>query len=540
MKTNFLAQASLEAFTKANLNDVISCENQEISDWAKTVASVFDSPNPKDQPDLLMMRSILVSEGMNLNDDIFLRQELMNARSTGAHKPVNLEHQDENIVGHMLKTYAVNKNGRIIEGDMLPNEPIDVINEAVVYSYIFPQLSRDIEDMASTNDLFVSVEAWFDSYDYAVGNKIIERNENTSPILDAVLRINGGEGTFRGNKVGRVLRNIRFGGVGIVATPANPESLILEVAETKNPESKSVESPEAVIASSIIGDIPEQEEIFCLTEQNSDVKEGNKMDKKTEKCCNNYENSSTLDAIFNVVDNVKSMLTSAEAELLNVDDQIVVLGQRSKVYARKQSLASLGLSVDQIINREERVIAMSDEQFNEYSEDLQDLVQANENSSEENGAEESSVSDSNTSEIDTVETEEVATEEAAEVVETEQPEAAVEVEAVEEVSPEAPEVAEVEVVEEVVSEDAAPEVVIEEEVAVEAPSVEVEVEAEVAPVVETVVEEEVTDEEVEVNLDSIEPLTPEISFPSADQDVNSFDKQIHDAIVDIFNQRKKR
>jgi hypothetical protein len=614
MKTTFHAKASISSFTKSDLSDAVSCENQEIAEWAKSVASVFDSAKPEDQPDLLMMRSILVSEGMNLNDDIFLRSELMNARSTGAHKPVNLEHQDENIVGHMLKTYAVNKNGELIEGDSA-SEPVDIVNEAVIYSYIFPQLARDVEDMASTNDLFVSVEAWFDNYDYAVGGKIVERNENTAPILDEYLRMNGGEGTFRGQKVGRVLRNIRFGGVGIVATPANPESLILEVAETVNPEAKAVENPEAVIASNILGDLdlvqsyhhdeeeknesghmnpmfyrnPEdgkvlyplfmqeweavetdinnggtgefhthtinvdgEDKVFYMPETGSEMS-GDEAPEGMKEIMANYHkkeekvtNSNDLHAILKVVDNVETMLQSAEASLVDLDSQIVVLGQDSKAYARKQSLASLGLSQDQILNRAERVIAMSDEQFEEYSEDLKDLVKADENSSEVVSEETVETVETETPEVEAVETTEEVIEETAEVVEAEQPEATPEVEAVEEVSPEATETVETPEVEEVVSEDNAPEAEapVVEEVAEEAPVVdetaEVETVVEEAPAAPAVVEDEVSEEEVAVDLDSIEPVTPEINFPSADQESNTFEKQIHDAIVNIFNQKKKR
>lgn len=607
MKTNFLAQASLSAFTKANLNEVISCQNEEISDWAKTVATVFDSSNPKDQPDLLMMRSILVSEGMNLNDDIFLRSELMNARSTGAHKPINLEHQDENIVGHMLNTYAVTKTGQVIEGNSLPNEPVDIVNEGVVYSYIFPQLARDIEDMAAVNELFVSVEAWFDDYDYSVGGRIVERNERTSPILEEVLRMNGGEGYFKGNKVGRVLRNIIFGGVGIVAVPANPESLILEVAQTVNPEAKEISSPEAVLASCIIGKlscsdhkdeekgeyghmnpmyveddkgnfiyplfnteweavetdinnggtgtfhshvltIENEEKVFFMPDSGSEMS-GNeapegmkKMELNNMKNQKNNANSYDLSAIFMVVNNVELMLQNAEAGLTDLDDQIVVLGQGSRAYARKQSLASLGLNEDQIQNRAERVIAMSDKQFNDYEEDLQDLVQASDESSEVNAEEETvDAVETEAQEVEAVEASEEANEEVSEVVETEQTDAAPEVEIVEEVSPEASEVVETEEVVEVVAENDAPEVDTIEEVVVEEVAVEQAAPlAEEAPVVETVVEVDTDSEEVEVDLDLIEPVTPEISFPSADQKGNTFQEQIHNAIVDIFNQKKKR
>src|SRR5690606_38589211 len=66
---------------------------------------------------------------------------------------------------------------------------------------------------------------WFSGFDYRVGNRIIARNDETV-FLDKYLRANGGAGVFNGQEVGRVLRNIAFGGVGIVSRPANKDSVI--------------------------------------------------------------------------------------------------------------------------------------------------------------------------------------------------------------------------------------------------------------------------------------------------------------------------
>jgi len=69
-KTTFVAKASVTDFLQSDLSSVVSCSDLELSDWAKSVASVFNSADPQSQPDLLMMRSILVSEGMNLNTNV--------------------------------------------------------------------------------------------------------------------------------------------------------------------------------------------------------------------------------------------------------------------------------------------------------------------------------------------------------------------------------------------------------------------------------------------------------------------------------------
>ncbi len=549
MKTNFLAKANVVAFTKEDLDGVINCKDQELSEWAKAIASVHDSSDPNSQPDLLLMRSILVSEGMNLNDDIFLREELMNAKSTGAHKPVNIEHQDENIVGHMLNTYAINKDGQLIEGSELPSEKIDIVNEAVIYSYIFPQLANDIQDLALTNGLFVSVEAWFETYDYSVGSSIVEFNEQTALALDKVLRINGGDGYYNGKKVGRVLRGIRFGGVGIVATPANPESLILDAGDAVNPKAKEVTSPEAAIASSVIGELD-----FSVEPKEADKVEifeeieGNIMEKSE----NNNQNNATNP----IVGRLFAMLEEVDGAISDLDSKIVVLESNSVSASRQYQLCKAGLTITKVRSRKERIDSMSEQDFNDYLSDVSDLVRASEDTQEESvdaveevqeesssieplvedavEAPEAEIAESEVEETteDTPEaeaTEEVAeVEEVAEEVEsTEEEEVSAEdaeTEATEEESPEA-------------KEEATPEVLTEE--AVETP----EVAEDSAPEAEAIIEpeqavEDSAEEEIaEVDLENIEPVSPELAIPSAETP-NDYKSQLEKAIIDILSKKK--
>jgi len=588
-KLNLFTQAHLSDFTQSDLQNIIETDSDEgFSDWAKSVASVFDGANQEDQPDLLKMRSILVSEGMNLNDDVFLREELMQARSTGAHKPVNLEHQDADIVGHMVRTYASDKQGHLIEGEALPQEPVDIINDAVVYSYIFPEVAAKVKSMAGRNELFVSVEAWFESYDYLVGNKIVRRTDQTSPIFDPTLRMMGGEGYYQGEKLGRVLRNIRFGGIGIVAVPANPESLILEAGTTTNEEAKSVEKPalcsaldndiQRVIAENTLGYLENQDKEACMEDnsnadalqasnvqandvQTDEAGSDNSCSSESVESCNEADSNccqesakaklEAKEGAFNsVVGGIAALLEDTVAEMQEVDKQIVLLQNESLVIARKQSLVKAGLKADSINKRIEKVVSMSDEQFGEYVEEVKDILDA---SSEEVNSEEGQ--ENNKEEVaegtqpDTL-VEEVA-EEVAEVVETEvsaeetddtEELSAVETEAVQET-------AEV-VVEEVVVEETAPEVaqvatedIVEEtvEVAVETPAEEATVETEILDEVsEEVVEvqQDESEEVLDLDLETIVPVSPEIALPS--DIAPTFNDKLEEAILDIFKQRRGR
>lgn len=226
------------------------------------------------QPDLLYMDSVLVSTGQNANDDVFLPNEMWEARNSPVLKPVDWEHNTgqelldskftelENskqiisgnqIIGVMYNSFAALKNGTVIDKVVANEAPreFDIINQAVIYKYLFPKTAKKIVTDAKANRLFVSMEAWFNSYDYKLGNKIVARNESTA-FLDSHLRANGGNGLFGQMSIGRVLRNIVFGGIGIVANPANKDSVIHSFT---NADLINTEIVDGAIASNIIDEI---------------------------------------------------------------------------------------------------------------------------------------------------------------------------------------------------------------------------------------------------------------------------------------------
>jgi hypothetical protein len=562
-KTTFVTKASVTEFLQEDLNSVALCSDPELSDWAKSVASVFDSSDPNSQPDLLMMRSILVSEGMNLNDDVFLRSELMNSRSTGAHKPVNIEHSDESIVGHMLSTYAVSKSGKLISGPDLPLQPIDIVNEAVIYSYLFPQLSNDIKDLAASNELFVSVEAWFDTYDFVVGNNVIKRNESTAEILDDALRMNGGDGYFQGHKVGRALRGVRFGGVGIVATPANPESLILSADHVTNPSGHKVERPEAILASYTMGCV-DQEEI--MNSPKGDIKpviEPVMAENNNSKLENN--------AIKSMLDRVSASVSQTESSVDEISLRLESLDKETLVYSRMSRLSNAGLSKVMIGNRLDRITDMSNEEFNEYLGDVSDLVRGSQESTEESVELEENTSETDVSEeTSTKESTEQSTDELTDeksddstVSETQEEdslkvetEELLEVETTNEtVTPESDtentleeakteELSDETSTDEALSEttetletsqeeskDSTPEVSLTE--VEDTDTGETETNEELA-----VVEDDIAEALNEVDLDSIIPVSPELGLPSAD-DGNNYAEKLSEVITNLLNQRKR-
>lgn len=233
--------------------------------------------DPANQPDLLYMKSVLVSTGANLNDDVFLPDEMWNARSSPIFKPVNWEHNsgteisaedlqshpnkvvvDNQTIGVMYNSYVTDENGVIISderasaNDFEIPENFNIEDEAVIYKELYPNTAARIERGAENNTLFVSMEAWFKDYSYLVGNKVVARNEETA-FLDKNLKAFGGNGAFGNTTVKRALRGITFGGKGIVERPANEPSVIKKVTHFEPTHASVLKN--SAIANNIIGNI---------------------------------------------------------------------------------------------------------------------------------------------------------------------------------------------------------------------------------------------------------------------------------------------
>lgn len=204
----------------------------------------------KPQMDLLYLESCLVSAGsragINDNDDIFTREETWNARHTPVLKPFNWQHQDKDIVGVIYTVQARDLNGNVLDinTETVPETDFDLWTEAVIFRLIHPGRASEIETRSKANDLFVSMEAWFDDYGYGLCGKdglakVVARNENTS-FLDKHLRASGGVGKYHDPesgqemRIGRVLRSITFGGCGLVDHPANKRSVITSAEVFQN------------------------------------------------------------------------------------------------------------------------------------------------------------------------------------------------------------------------------------------------------------------------------------------------------------------
>ena len=188
----------------------------------KTIAQIVND----EHPDLMYGSAILVSTVVNKNDDAFLPEETWKAVSSAINQPFNDEHIEYEIIGHIINSQAVDKEGKIIADN--PPDYFDVTVDFVVYKSIFPKISAEIADKGPKGEKFVSMECRFKGFDYGLiddqgSMQIVARNEQTA-FLTKYLRAYGGNGLYNSYKIVRVLRDFRFVGMGSVDNPANPAS----------------------------------------------------------------------------------------------------------------------------------------------------------------------------------------------------------------------------------------------------------------------------------------------------------------------------
>lgn len=183
------------------------------------------------QDDLLYFKAVYATCGFNLNDDVFVNDEFWQARFSPVLKPTNWQHVDNDIIGviYAVETQYLDGTPIDVETENIPEQDFELVVYGVIYKYTFAERAAEIEERSRNGELFVSMETWFDDFAYALLDEdksemqVVERNSSTAA-LDAYLRCAGGTGEYNGKRIGRVLKGMTFGGMGIVDQPANPRS----------------------------------------------------------------------------------------------------------------------------------------------------------------------------------------------------------------------------------------------------------------------------------------------------------------------------
>jgi len=215
------------------------------TDELKEEASIIELPKEgKKQIDLQYFSAVFVSSGANLNYAYFLPSELVKAEGTIVNKAMDVEHKEEEIVGHIYKRAFMDEKGSEIsleelaslEEASLDKKKFHIAIAGIVYKNRFP----DLADEVAAGKWCVSMEAYFKNFDVKVGDLIISRKEAEALGIADDVNIFGRIGKVLKSgvevavgKIDRVLRDITFSGCGFVKKPANPPSVVLETAADK-------------------------------------------------------------------------------------------------------------------------------------------------------------------------------------------------------------------------------------------------------------------------------------------------------------------
>jgi hypothetical protein len=219
----------------------IEVEDQ-VEQAAMEKAAVLAFPDEK-QSDLQYMRSCLVSAGTNKNGAHFLPSEMMKAHNTVVHKAIDIEHEEERVIGHIYECAYMYKDGSQFDPLMvmadyeaaaqdLDGVDMDIAVAGVIHKMRFPEYAEEI----SAGEWKVSMECFFKDFDIKIGDTIITRDEaqslgyNPNDLVGGFVKVMAGHKEMGIRQVARVLRHITFSGMGIVKNPANPHSIIMETA----------------------------------------------------------------------------------------------------------------------------------------------------------------------------------------------------------------------------------------------------------------------------------------------------------------------
>jgi hypothetical protein len=169
----------------------------------------------------------------NKNDDGIDTQTALRIASLFKHKPTNIEHKKEKVVGHIL-TAGFSKLGssELFTPQIQDKDPFNIALGAVVYKFVNKDFASALEESTDIsnslyNKISTSWELGFNEYNIAVGSDDLKdaeiiTDENQIKELKGKLKSYGGSGCLDdGTKLYRlVVGDVYPLGIGFTATPA--------------------------------------------------------------------------------------------------------------------------------------------------------------------------------------------------------------------------------------------------------------------------------------------------------------------------------
>lgn len=342
---DLIASASTLAFCSKVLSG-----NEATEDDYKAVARITASE--AHTRDLFRLDAVLASVGWNKNDDIFDRYETWNARETPEDKQFNYMHDEKDIIGHITKSYILDdKDNRIDSINDLSELPefFDVIMGSVLYKTWsdetlknrMDKIIAEIQDSdpvksseeSEKKQWYVSMECLFPAFDYQLihaNGKIenVRRNES-SAFLTKYLKAYGGSGKYNGYKVGRLLRDFSFSGVGLVERPANPRSIILNKTKSTFSKGKTMSEDLDVLKN----ELAEARKIYDTMKQTADEIK--------------MQSEASISSLSAQLAELQSALAAEKKEKEKMAEEMKNMKKEKTMMKRKAQLVDAGFSNDE-------------------------------------------------------------------------------------------------------------------------------------------------------------------------------------------------
>lgn len=338
----------------------------------------FPSKASLEDWDLFRFDSVLASSCWNDNDDIFLPEELWAARHTILHKPLNIDHQESEIIGHVYDSYVLDSAGQLYTGQGCPSELFDLCSSSVIYKVKEDESLQgvidDIMNKIEARSIYVSMECLFYDFDYGLidnkGNQQVILRDKSSAHLSKYLRVYGGIGVYDNHRIGRVLRNPNFSAHGIVEQPANQRSVILfssaSIKKGKNEMSedrvKELETQVAELTKQLANT-----NLVKVEKELSEIKvEKETLVKANEKLSQELDSlkvqKTEVSELYSKAKTELDEEKKAHAELKNSVEKEKTEANRAK---RAEALKNAGLKEEEVKVKVERFEKLDDEAFAE-------------------------------------------------------------------------------------------------------------------------------------------------------------------------------
>jgi len=331
----------------------------------------------QNQVDLYYIKSILASAGWNKNDDVFDPAEMWNARSTPEDKQFNYMHDEKDIIGHITSCYVTDGDGNRLPDDINDVSQLPAYFDITIGSVLYTSWSsnelkarmRDIiDDVEQGNTWHVSMECLFPAFDYALisstGDQKVIKREESSAFLTKHLRAYGGKGEYNGYKVGRLLRNISFSGVGLVKKPANPRSVILNKQHsTVFNESKAEEITMQDDLEVLKAELAEAKE---ATDKMKDKmkEEAGKMKEEAEKAKKaKSEVEATVADLQAQLSEAQEALAAEKTDKQKMFEEMIKMKKEKQMSKRKAELSEAGLDESEVEETSAQFESLADEVF---------------------------------------------------------------------------------------------------------------------------------------------------------------------------------